>query len=64
MTHLRLRHTFFGLLLLIPPLLHAQGGCVNSPENPTVVLGLIGIAGALVIPVKNRLDSFRRRKRK
>jgi XrtJ-associated TM-motif-TM protein len=56
----RLRYLFSGLLLLSAPLLHAQGGCVNSPENPTVVLGLIGIAGALVIPVKNRLASFRR----
>jgi XrtJ-associated TM-motif-TM protein len=58
--HTRLRYSLFGLALLAAPFLHAQSGCVNSPENPTVVLGLIGIAGALVIPVKNRLASFRR----
>ena len=28
------------------PLLHAQSGCVNSPENPTAVLALVGSAGA------------------
>jgi XrtJ-associated TM-motif-TM protein len=58
--HTRLRYSFFGLLLVVTPFLHAQSGCVDSPENPTLVLGLIGIAGALVIPVKNRLASFRR----
>jgi XrtJ-associated TM-motif-TM protein len=48
----------FGLFLLTVLPLHAQGGCVDSPENPTVVLGLIGAAGALIIPVKNKLASF------
>ena len=27
--------------------LHAQTGCTDSPENPTVVLALVGSAGAL-----------------
>jgi XrtJ-associated TM-motif-TM protein len=27
---------------------YAQGGCVNSPENPTVVLALVGFAGAFL----------------
>jgi len=52
----------FGLLAALP--LHAQGGCVDSPENPTVVLGLIGAAGALVVPIKNKLTSFLRRNRR
>ncbi len=37
------------LFLVSVPLLHAQGGggCVNSPENPTAVLAVVGSAGAL-----------------
>ncbi len=37
------------LFLFSAPLLHAQsgpGGCVDSPENPTAVLALVGSAGA------------------
>ncbi len=34
------------LLLVSVPRLHAEGGCVNSPENPTAVLALVGSAGA------------------
>ena len=39
------------LMLLVTLPLHAQagvvvGGCVNSPENPTAVLAVIGSAGA------------------
>jgi XrtJ-associated TM-motif-TM protein len=41
-----LRFAFFGTLFLIPALAHAQSGCVNSPECPTAVLGLVGAAGA------------------
>ena len=37
---------------------HAQGGCVNSPENPTIVLALIGSASALASAARTR---FRRR---
>lgn len=32
-------------LLALPALMHAQGGCVDSPEAPTDVLMLIGSAG-------------------
>ncbi len=37
----------FVLFLTASPL-HAQdqGGCVNSPENPTAILALAGSAGA------------------
>ena len=41
-----LRFTFLGSLFLLPALAHAQSGCVNSPECPTAVLGLVGAAGA------------------
>ena len=46
-------------LLLIPALpLRAQTGCDDSPEDPTIVLALVGGAGALAV----RLTSLRRRK--
>ncbi len=35
------------LFLVSVPVLHAQSGCVNSPENPTAVLAVVGSAGAL-----------------
>jgi XrtJ-associated TM-motif-TM protein len=35
--------------------LHAQGGCVSSPENPTVVLALVGSAGAVLASARNRM---------
>lgn len=35
------------LLFLVTVPLHADGGCVNSPENPTAVLAVVGSAGAL-----------------
>jgi XrtJ-associated TM-motif-TM protein len=39
--------------------LHAQGGCVNSPENPTVVLALVGSAGAFVASARARFKARR-----
>jgi XrtJ-associated TM-motif-TM protein len=32
-------------VLCLPALAHAQAGCVNSPENPTAILAVVGIAG-------------------
>ncbi len=46
---------FLAALLSITFTAHAQGGCVNSPENPTVVLALVGSAGALVASARARL---------
>ena len=40
------RIALLGSMFLIPVLAHAQNGCVNSPECPTAVLGLVGAAGA------------------
>jgi XrtJ-associated TM-motif-TM protein len=39
--------------------LHAQDGCGDSPENPTVVLALVGGAGALLSTVRARLKANR-----
>ena len=29
-------------LVLVPAISHAQNGCVDSPENPTALLALVG----------------------
>jgi XrtJ-associated TM-motif-TM protein len=36
------RLAFLGSLFLVPALLHAQGSCVDSPECPTAILGVVG----------------------
>ncbi|HEX9199999.1 MAG TPA: PExPT-CTERM protein [Acidobacteriaceae bacterium] len=41
--------------LLAVRAVHAQDGCDNSPENPTVVLALVGGAGALFSALRARL---------
>ena len=46
-TPLLLVGSAFLFLITLP--LHAQGGCVNSPENPTAVLAVVGSAGAFFI---------------
>lgn len=40
------RTVFLGSLFLVPVLLHAQDSCVDSPECPTAILGIVGAAGA------------------
>ena len=50
--------------LLYAPLTHAQSGaidsgCINSPENPTAILALVGAAGGGLVALQGRL---RRRK--
>lgn len=40
------RIAFLGSLFLVPVVLQAQGSCVDSPECPTAILGLVGAAGA------------------
>ena len=47
-------------LLMFPVLSHAQGGCENSPENPTVVLALIGSAAASVSALRRRMRAGKR----
>jgi XrtJ-associated TM-motif-TM protein len=58
MTKVYFRYACLGLFLLAAFPLHAQTGCVNSPENPTAILGLIGAAGACYIPLKKKLISI------
>jgi XrtJ-associated TM-motif-TM protein len=42
------------LLLLVAVPLYGQGGCVDSPENPTLVLALVAGLGAIVSEVRTR----------
>ena len=37
----------FALILATVPPLRAQTGCADSPEDPTILLALVGGAGAL-----------------
>jgi len=50
------RSTFFLLLLVLSCSLQmrAQHGCEDSPEDPTIVLALVGGAGALVMRYRAR----------
>ncbi|HEY4382810.1 MAG TPA: PExPT-CTERM protein [Acidobacteriaceae bacterium] len=47
-------------LLCVALPLHAQSGCTDSPENPTVVLALVGSAGAFFSTVRARLKAGRK----
>jgi XrtJ-associated TM-motif-TM protein len=42
--------------------LHAQDGCVNSPENPTAILAVVGSAGAFFVSVRARIKARRNAK--
>jgi XrtJ-associated TM-motif-TM protein len=42
------------------PPLYGQTGCTDSPENPTVVLALVGGAGALFSVVWARIRATRK----
>ena len=49
----------FALLFVVAAPLHAQSGCTDSPENPTVVLGLVGSAGACFSMIRARMKARR-----
>jgi XrtJ-associated TM-motif-TM protein len=48
------------LVLFVASPLHAQNGCINSPENPTAVLALVGSAGAFLASARARIKARRR----
>ena len=52
----------FGLvaMAIVASPVYGQGGCVNSPENPTVVLALVGTAGAFTASLRTRLLARRK----
>ena len=47
---------FAAILLIAPTAVFAQGGCVNSPECPTLVLGLVGAASAVFTAGRVRMN--------
>jgi len=57
---MNLKRTFlavgFTLLLATVLPLRAQSGCVDSPEDPTIVLALVGAAGALIAGARMALS--------
>jgi XrtJ-associated TM-motif-TM protein len=48
------------VMLAIAAPVYAQNGCINSPENPTVVLALVGSAGAFFASARNRIRARRK----
>ena len=40
--------------------LYAQGGCVNSPENPTAILAIVGSAGGFFVLARARFKARRK----
>jgi XrtJ-associated TM-motif-TM protein len=42
------------------PALYAQGGCVNSPENPTAILAIVGSAGGFFVLARARFRARRK----
>ncbi len=53
--------SFLGLALLLSVALplHAQGGCIDSPENPTAILAVVGSAGAFIVSARARIRARR-----
>ena len=51
--------TAIAMMLAVTVSANAQGGCVNSPENPTVVLALVGSAGAFLSSARARFKARR-----
>jgi XrtJ-associated TM-motif-TM protein len=47
-------------VLAMPAVAHAQSGCTDSPENPTVVLAIVGCAGAFYSTARARLKARRK----
>jgi XrtJ-associated TM-motif-TM protein len=48
------------LFLSVTLRLHAQTGCLSSPENPTAVLAVVGSAGAFLATARARIKARRR----
>jgi XrtJ-associated TM-motif-TM protein len=42
------------MLVMMPVMAHAQTGCVDSPECPTALLGVVGCLGAAVSWMRGR----------
>jgi XrtJ-associated TM-motif-TM protein len=51
---------FVAVFVLVAAPVYAQSGCADSPENPTVVLALVGSAGGLFSMVRARAKARRK----
>jgi XrtJ-associated TM-motif-TM protein len=51
--------TAIAMMLAVTVSANAQTGCTNSPENPTVVLALVGSAGAFLSSARARFKARR-----
>ena len=40
--------------------LYAQGGCTDSPENPTAILAVVGTAGGFFVVARARFRARRK----
>jgi XrtJ-associated TM-motif-TM protein len=49
----------FAVLFSVALPLQAQGGCVNSPENPTAILAVVGSAGVFFASARARIKARR-----
>lgn len=49
------------IVFAAPAAVFAQGGCVNSPECPTLVLGLVGAASAVFTAGRSAMARARQR---
>jgi XrtJ-associated TM-motif-TM protein len=47
------------LFLFVAHPLHADTGCVDSPENPTAILAVVGSAGAFFMSARTRIKARR-----
>lgn len=47
------------VLVALPMLVRAQGGCEDSPEDPTLVLALLASAGGLVTAARAHFKARR-----
>jgi XrtJ-associated TM-motif-TM protein len=47
------------LVLSVTLPLHAQNGCITSPENPTAVLAVVGSVGAFLTTARARIKARR-----
>ena len=57
------RISYLVLMVMAALPVYAQNGCVDSPENPTAILALLGVAGVAYSPVKAKLSSLWRKDR-
>jgi XrtJ-associated TM-motif-TM protein len=50
----------FPLMLAITMPLYAQTGCADSPEDPTIVLALVGVAAMVVASARRSREAGNR----